>query len=43
VSPSDTAPALVVLDAKMVIKSSKAERVAGAEEFFIGQKLTSRG
>jgi xanthine dehydrogenase YagS FAD-binding subunit len=38
VSPSDTAPALVVLDAKMVIKSSKAERVAGAEEFFIGPK-----
>jgi xanthine dehydrogenase YagS FAD-binding subunit len=38
VSPSDTAPALVALDAKMVIKSSKAERVAGAEEFFIGPK-----
>src|SRR5271169_6280160 len=27
VNPSDTAPALVALDAKMVIKSSKAERV----------------
>jgi xanthine dehydrogenase YagS FAD-binding subunit len=38
VSPSDTAPALVALDAKMVIKSSKGERVAGAEEFFIGPK-----
>jgi xanthine dehydrogenase YagS FAD-binding subunit len=38
VSPSDTAPALVVLDAKMVIKSSKGERVASAEEFFIGPK-----
>jgi xanthine dehydrogenase YagS FAD-binding subunit len=39
VSPSDTAPALVALDAKMVIKSSKGERVASAEEFFIGPKI----
>ena len=38
VSPSDSAPALVALDAKMVIKSSKGERIAGAEEFFIGPK-----
>jgi xanthine dehydrogenase YagS FAD-binding subunit len=38
VSPSDTAPALVALDAKFVIKSSKGERVAGAEDFFIGPK-----
>jgi xanthine dehydrogenase YagS FAD-binding subunit len=38
VNPSDTAPALVALDAKMLIKSSKGERVAGAEEFFIGPK-----
>jgi len=38
VSPSDTAPALVALDAKMVIKSSKGDRVVGAEEFFIGPK-----
>jgi xanthine dehydrogenase YagS FAD-binding subunit len=38
VSPSDTGPALVALDAKMVIKSSKGERVASAEEFFIGPK-----
>ena len=38
VTPSDTAPALVALDAKMVIKSSKGERVASAEEFFIGPK-----
>src|SRR5580692_10275227 len=36
VTPSDTAPALVALDAKFVIKSSKGERVASAEEFFIG-------
>ena len=38
VTPSDTAPALVALDAKMVIKSSKGDRVVGAEEFFIGPK-----
>jgi xanthine dehydrogenase YagS FAD-binding subunit len=38
VSPSDTAPALVALDAKMVIKSSNGERVASTDEFFIGPK-----
>ena len=38
VTPSDTAPALVALDAKFVIKSSKGERVAGVEDFFIGPK-----
>jgi xanthine dehydrogenase YagS FAD-binding subunit len=36
VSPSDTAPALVVLDAKFVLKSSRGERVVPTEEFFIG-------
>jgi xanthine dehydrogenase YagS FAD-binding subunit len=36
VSPSDTAPALVVLEAKMVIRTAKAERVVDAEKFFIG-------
>src|SRR5215467_1199507 len=36
VSPSDTAPALIVLEAKMVIKTAKAERVVDAEKFFIG-------
>jgi xanthine dehydrogenase YagS FAD-binding subunit len=36
VSPSDTAPALVVLEAKMVIKTAKAERVVDAEKFFVG-------
>lgn len=39
VSPSDCAPALVVLDAKFVLRSSKGERVIGAEEFFIGPKV----
>jgi xanthine dehydrogenase YagS FAD-binding subunit len=38
VSPSDTAPALVALDAKFVIRSSKGERVVGTDEFFIGPK-----
>jgi len=36
VNPSDTAPALIALDAKMVIRSSKGERVVDAENFFIG-------
>ncbi len=39
VTPSDTAPALVALDAKFVIRSSKGERVVGAEDFFIGPKI----
>ncbi len=39
VSPSDTAPALVVLEAKMVIKSATAERVVDAEKFFIGPAI----
>jgi xanthine dehydrogenase YagS FAD-binding subunit len=38
VTPSDTAPALVALDAKFVVKSAKGERVLGYEEFFIGPK-----
>ena len=36
VSPSDTAPALVVLDARMVIRNAEGEREVGAEEFFMG-------
>jgi len=36
VSPSDTAPALVALDAQMVIHSSGGERVVNAEDYFIG-------
>ena len=36
VSPSDTAPALVALDAKMVIVGGKGQREVKAEEFFIG-------
>src|SRR2546425_2866831 len=36
VNPSDTAPALIALDATMVIRSTKGERVIDAEEYFIG-------
>ena len=36
VNPSDTAPALIALDASMVIRRSGGEEVVPAEEFFIG-------
>jgi len=36
VTPSDTAPALVALDAKMVIRNKSGEKVVDAEKFFIG-------
>ena len=36
VNPSDTAPALIALDAKMVIRTPKGERVVDAENYFIG-------
>src|SRR6202789_2467783 len=36
VNPSDTAPALIALDAKMVIRGAKGERVVDAENYFIG-------
>jgi xanthine dehydrogenase YagS FAD-binding subunit len=36
VNPSDTAPALVALDAQMVIRSSSGERVLNAQDYFIG-------
>lgn len=39
VTPSDTAPAMVALDAKFVLRSSKGERVIGAEDFFIGPNV----
>ena len=36
VNPSDTAPALVALDAQMVIRGPQGERVVSAEEYWIG-------
>jgi xanthine dehydrogenase YagS FAD-binding subunit len=39
VNPSDSAPALVALDAKMVVRSRRGERVIDAEDFFIGPAL----
>jgi xanthine dehydrogenase YagS FAD-binding subunit len=39
VNPSDTAPALVALDAQMVIRNTGGERVVPAEEFFIGPSV----
>src|SRR6476661_1639449 len=35
VNPSDTAPALIALDAKMVIRSTHGERVVNAEDYFM--------
>ncbi len=42
VTPSDTAPALVALDAEMVVRNSQEERIIPAEDFFMdpGTDLT---
>jgi len=39
VSPSDTAPALIALDAQMVLRSPGGERVVAAEDYFLGPDL----
>jgi xanthine dehydrogenase YagS FAD-binding subunit len=39
VSPSDTAPALVALDAQMVIRRGDRERVVDAMDYFVGPDL----
>jgi xanthine dehydrogenase YagS FAD-binding subunit len=39
VNPSDSAPALIALDAKFVIKTPKGERVVDAEDYFIGPDI----
>jgi len=36
VNPSDTAPALIALDAKFVVRTPKGEKVVDAENYFIG-------
>ncbi len=42
VTPSDTAPALVALDASLVIRSSRGERVVNAEDFFMPPSVDIR-
>src|SRR5246127_2988206 len=39
VNPSDTAPALIVLDAKLVVMTPKGEQAIDAEDYFIGPEL----
>jgi len=39
VNPSDTAPALIALDARMVIRTPRGERVVNAEDYFIGPAI----
>ena len=39
VSPSDTAPALVALDAQMVIRRGARERVVDAADYFVGPDI----
>ncbi len=39
VSPSDTAPALIALDAQMVIRRRGAERVVEAADYFLGPDI----
>ncbi|MBT4588686.1 MAG: xanthine dehydrogenase family protein subunit M [Rhodospirillaceae bacterium] len=42
VSPSDIAPALVALDAKMVIQNSSGKKTIDAEKFFVGPAVDIR-
>jgi xanthine dehydrogenase YagS FAD-binding subunit len=39
VHPSDTAPALISLDAKFVLQTPKGERVVDAEDYFVGPDI----
>jgi xanthine dehydrogenase YagS FAD-binding subunit len=39
VNPSDTAPALIALDAELVIRSTSGERVMKAEDYFVGPAI----
>jgi xanthine dehydrogenase YagS FAD-binding subunit len=39
VNPSDSAPALIALDAQMVIRNRQGERVVNAEDYFIGPAI----
>ena len=39
VNPSDTAPVLVALEAEMVVRRGRAERVVPAENYFVGPEI----
>src|ERR1700690_1319092 len=39
VNPSDSAPALIALDAKFIMRTPKGERVVDAEDYFIGPDI----
>jgi xanthine dehydrogenase YagS FAD-binding subunit len=39
VNPSDTAPALIALDAKFVIRTPEGERIVDAEDYFVGPNI----
>jgi xanthine dehydrogenase YagS FAD-binding subunit len=39
VNPSDSAPALIALDAKFVVRTPKGEKVVDAEDYFIGPDI----
>jgi xanthine dehydrogenase YagS FAD-binding subunit len=39
VNPSDTAPALIALDAKFVIRTPKGERILDAQDYFVGPDI----
>jgi xanthine dehydrogenase YagS FAD-binding subunit len=39
VNPSDSAPALIALDAKFVLRTRKGERIVDAEDYFVGPEI----
>ena len=39
VNPSDSAPALIALDAKFVLRTPQGERVVDAEDYFLGPEI----
>src|SRR6188474_2328187 len=39
VNPSDTAPALIALDATFVVQTARGERVISAEDYFVGPDI----
>src|SRR6266542_3577076 len=39
VNPSDSAPALIALDAKFIVRTPKGERVVDADDYFVGPDI----